>query len=615
MRKLRERCETTINPPEFFFNDLLALSHQQRMNSFDQLVAPAEQYTIRFPDGSVHADLFEAVLHIAEGSGDVSRGNKSLEAALEAAALVHPDGLEVACDRIAKRLREIEGPRLRPQTLLKRARNCANAGRDLKKGSAELMADWFIRRLERKALQAVGIEDPNASLWPVLVFYQHEFYLWKHPVWRRVPEERIKADVSCCIQIHPDFEESATVRFVADVVMVLKGFAALPSWEESPPLFMAGLTDDTWIPSPYLVFANGMLDMSKTVHGEGLPQLHEITPRNFTTIALPYEFDPHADCPLWKQTVAEILAPRCPPRPGVVYDQRINVLQEFMGYSLLARDTSFEKMLILVGIGANGKSTICQTWVSMLGQENVSHIPLDAINGEFRLHQLTDKLANIAADMSRMQKVEEGLLKLLVSGEPLQVNRKNKPLVTMRSTAKLIFGTNILPPISDRSEGFWRRLIAMPFFQEFNEEQRDRQRTKRLHDELPGIFNWALEGARRLIEQGDFSRCRVCESCLGEHRFASDPIRQFVDDVCALQSEPEVNVVCHDLYQAYCEWSVANGRRSLSSSEFGKALLSINGITKRRESSGQRLHRYYGIAKLGNGTRTPRPRRRTMPLG
>ena len=120
-------------------------------------------------------------------------------------------------------------------------------------------------------------------------------------------------------------------------------------------------------------------------------------------------------------------------------DNRIAVLQEFMGLTLFPNQMRHEKFLITVGHGANGKSTILRVWEQMLGPQNVTHVPLDALGGEFRLHEMMGKLANIASDMKRMEKMEEGRLKELVSGEPLQVNRKFKSPLTMVPTARLIF--------------------------------------------------------------------------------------------------------------------------------------------------------------------------------
>ena len=249
-----------------------------------------------------------------------------------------------------------------------------------------------------------------------------------------------------------------------------------------------------------------------------------------------------------------------------------------MGYTVLPNDTTFEKFLVMVGDGANGKSTVANILVRMLGEENVSHVPLDRIGGEFRLWQMMNKQANIVADMNRMEKVEEGLLKSLVSGDPIQINRKNQPPVTMRPTAKLIFGTNSLPPISDRSNGVWRRMITIPFLEHFDEDRRDRCRAEQLRDELPGIFNWVLEGARRLLQQDGFTPCAICSGCLSDYRVASDPIAQFVESCTRVHPDnTRASVQCKVLYDSYRNWCEENGRRHVNSSEFGRQILAIKG--------------------------------------
>lgn len=125
--------------------------------------------------------------------------------------------------------------------------------------------------------------------------------------------------------------------------------------------------------------------------------------------------------------------------------------------------------------------------------------------------------------------MQEGLLKQLVSGEPTQVNIKHQSPVTMYPSAKLVFSTNYLPPFTDTSDGIWRRMLVIPFHERFGEDRCDLHRTEHLCQELPGILNWALVGAQRLLQQGAFTRCAVCDQACCEHRHDSDPFRQFID--------------------------------------------------------------------------------------
>ena len=203
------------------------------------------------------------------------------------------------------------------------------------------------------------------------------------------------------------------------------------------------------------------------------------------------------------------------------------------------------------------------------------------------------KLANIASDMKRMDKMEEGRLKELVSGEPLQVNRKFKAPLTMVPTARLIFACNELPPINDRSDGIWRRMIAMPFNRQFGEAERDLDRSTRLMAELPGIFNWALAGAMRLFAQGGFTRCAVCARCAGEHRQHSDSFLEFWEESVEVDDKKQVST--DEFYQAYVQFCANNGRRPKGNAEVGRQVLRQPGVTKARRSAGDRKYEYRGI--------------------
>jgi putative DNA primase/helicase len=60
---------------------------------------------------------------------------------------------------------------------------------------------------------------------------------------------------------------------------------------------------------------------------------------------------------------------------------------------------------------------------------------------------------------------------------------------------------NEAPVIEDSSCGMWRRLYIINFPRRFSEHEMDVHLTEKLKTELSGIFNWALEGFRRLRDR------------------------------------------------------------------------------------------------------------------
>jgi phage/plasmid-associated DNA primase len=135
------------------------------------------------------------------------------------------------------------------------------------------------------------------------------------------------------------------------------------------------------------------------------------------------------------------------------------------------------------------------------------------------------------------------------------------------------FAGNItLPRLTDRSEGIYRRLFLVPMKKEIlNPDKQD----KRLLDpefwnrsgELPGVFNWALDGLKRLRNRKYFVRSREMETALEDYKLECNPVRLFFADCCV--TGPEEMVSVSELYDAYKVWSTNFGYLSMNEGNFG----------------------------------------------
>src|SRR5262249_57691869 len=83
-------------------------------------------------------------------------------------------------------------------------------------------------------------------------------------------------------------------------------------------------------------------------------------------------------------------------------DERIAVLQEWFGLCLTP-DTSFHKLLIMDGDGGNGKSVVLDVLAAMVGEANVSNVPLELFDQRFQLTPTLGKLVNIAAESDNVR--------------------------------------------------------------------------------------------------------------------------------------------------------------------------------------------------------------------
>ncbi|NLE37057.1 MAG: hypothetical protein GX621_03435, partial [Pirellulaceae bacterium] len=189
-----------------------------------------------------------------------------------------------------------------------------------------------------------------------LIFFRNEFYTRRGNYWRPIGTETLKAVLTAYLQ-HRDDIDQITDRLVRDVMLNLKALTVVAT-DEDMPFYITDFGPPAIVARRnLLVLRNGMIDLDTIVAGDE-PELLPYDPRWFSTIALPYDFDPGARCPRFERFLRHVLEMDCetgsPTRQG---DQRYHLLQEFFGYCLLS-DGRFHKFLILVGVGSNGKSVV-----------------------------------------------------------------------------------------------------------------------------------------------------------------------------------------------------------------------------------------------------------------
>jgi P4 family phage/plasmid primase-like protien len=209
---------------------------------------------------------------------------------------------------------------------------------------------------------------------------------------------------------------------------------------------------------------------------------------------LPYDYDPDADCPIWKKFLKEVL-----PSDGL-----IEVLQEYLGLLFVGRDRlKLEKMLILLGTGANGKSVVFETLIRILGESNVSLYDMAQLtrgkSSEANLADIDGKMLNYASDLDPHD-FSGGIMKRLISGEEMQARKLYKDPMKLKVIPLFIANANELPETTDRTKGFFRRMLIIPFEITIKEENQDKALSTKLRNEFPGILNWILEGRARIIK-------------------------------------------------------------------------------------------------------------------
>jgi len=241
-------------------------------------------------------------------------------------------------------------------------------------------------------------------------------------------------------------------------------------------------------------------------------ELTEHTPDKIFFNKLPVEYDEAADCPNVLKHFNSTLKDK----------ESVNVMLELFGY-LLLKEYKIEKATMFIGYGRNGKSKTIELMKRFIGAENCSSIPLRSLNEEsFSLSELFGRMANLAADLSKTDLKETGMIKSLIGRDTIQAHRKYLRDLNFVNYAKMVFAANELPKIYDTTDGFWTKWVLLEFPYKFvtkevfnNTEEKDRKMIKIMDteiidkltsdNELSGLLNYALDGLDRLLEKKDFS--------------------------------------------------------------------------------------------------------------
>lgn len=347
-------------------------------------------------------------------------------------------------------------------------------------------------------------------------------------------------------------------------------------------------------------FNNGVLDMTTG-------KLKKPTKKIVTFSCADYDYNPKAKGYRWQAFLDEVL-------PENTYQR---ILQEFVGAMFVDRRVAkIEKMLILKGSGSNGKSVVFETIIALLGKENVSNFALDELIGSTgsterkrNIAKINGKRLNYASEMSKMN-IEggSGQLKALISGEPLEGRAMYGENFTAYDIPLIMINTNHMPSIKDWSYGMRRRISVLPFDIEIPKWKQDPTLPATLRSELPAIFNWAMEGRNRFIENNyHFTENKVLEGMIDQYHAESSTMLQFMirkgyeRESTVLKDAVPIWVPFKDLYDEYAKWCVTYDEVRESKKAAGTTLKDAG--YKRSENKEGIFYAIFGEAAMRRATR------------
>lgn len=311
-----------------------------------------------------------------------------------------------------------------------------------------------------------------------------------HGVWEPWGNEAIIDAISGMIHEYAVINEAfqaqieikATSGFLSSVLTFLKGVTAFQ--------FSSYKRGD------YLIHAaNTMLrfDLSS-----GRWQTEPFSPSYHSLNYLPISYDPAATCPRF---LNRLLTPAMSPAD-------IELLQLYAGQALLGMNIS-QTILLLTGTAGGGKSTLVNVIEGLVGRWNCTELRTEFLNTRFENSRMLGKTLLTAKDVpgNFLNTAGAQRLKALTGKDTVTLEYKNSneafdiagvfnAIITSNSTLQLRF---------EGDEDAWRRRLLWISYERppVSAEERivDLDRIL-LEEEGSGILNWAMEGARKLLQRG-----------------------------------------------------------------------------------------------------------------
>jgi putative DNA primase/helicase len=366
---------------------------------------------------------------------------------------------------------------------------------------------------------------------------------------------------------------SALVSSIHDAAVTLKGWRK-PAEELNP--------------DPMLINCRNLVYDLRT--GETRPH----NPDLLQTVQRPFKYHKGASCTRWVEFLADVLVDE-QDQPD---SELIKVVQEWFGYCLVP-ETRAQKAMVWTGEGSNGKGVATGILTSLVGEQNTVATEIAKLDHEYNRAALRDKLLAISAEVPTGSLVADSTFKMVVSGDPLPARLPHGKPFTFRPYSRILITCNGMPVTKDQTYAYYRRLIILPWNRKVEEAEVIGDLEDRLRrTELPGIFEWSVEGLRRLIANDwHFTQASAADRAKEQYRLEGDSVAMWVHERTIVNQEapPELTSALFDDYGEYCERYKFH---PVAVTTFGKRLKSTLGSSVRSDDSVRGKKGWRGIQLL-----------------
>mgnify|MGYP004650570447 CR=1 FL=1 len=287
-----------------------------------------------------------------------------------------------------------------------------------------------------------------------------------------------------------------------------------------------------------IVVRNGILNISNLT-------LYPHTPLKYNTIYIDYDFKNPAN---YSSIIDNFMN-----QISVGDEGKKQLLYEIIGYCFVQRCV-FSKFFVLYGEGQTGKSTYLRLIKNLIGKKNSSFLVLRDLEKEFMPAELFGKLVNIGDDIPYDAIKDTSILKSLVSGEEITARKIYGNPFSFTNFATLIFTTNKLPSVADKSSGFYRRFTIVDIDKKIEEPDpffMDKVQEK----DYEYLFYKSIMAVREAIKNNKMTSYQHADDNMNSYRMTQSSVLIFLNDMdyskTTLDLKPTREI--YEQYKQYCQ--------------------------------------------------------------
>jgi putative DNA primase/helicase len=301
-----------------------------------------------------------------------------------------------------------------------------------------------------------------------------------------------------------------------------------------------------------------------------------------------------APCPAWEDFLLRVMNGN---------EENVRFLQRLIGQAMFGTQGK-DRLAILWGAGANGKSTFVDTLNDIFGQYATVTDPRVIMdnkgsNREYYMAPLKGVRLCLMSETSRGDRIAESIVKMLVDGGEITARYPAGRVFTFQPVFTPILCSNYRPRVG-ADPAIWRRVLLVPFTHTIPSDERNpRFRTEVLAPEAEGILRWCVEGAAMYAKDG-LSPTGDIVDATEEYKRSQDKIGLFIAERCV--TGDTLRMKLKDFHSSYDDWCTEQGLQTVGTITLKEEIAS-RGL-KVRSSTGH-VNWIYGVALQPVGDAEP----------